>query len=137
MSGPPIKIDGLAEFQKALRQMDADLPKQLRLILNQASDIVIDWAVPKIPRKTGRAAGSVKARSSQRESRVAMGGRRAPYMPWLDFGGKAGPGKTIERPFLSKGRYLYAGLYANAEDVQKVMERGLAELAASAGLEVS
>lgn len=137
MTSPPIKIEGLAEFQKALRQMDADLPKQLRVILNQASKIVIDWAVPKIPRKTGRAASSVKPRSSQRESRVAMGGRRAPYMPWLDFGGKAGPGKTIERPFLSKGRYLYAGLYANTEDVQKVMERGLAELASSAGLEMS
>lgn len=137
MSGPMIKVDGLKEFQKALRQMDADLPKQIRIILNQATSVVIDWAVPRIPRRTGRAAGSVKARSSQREARVAMGGNRAPYMPWLDFGGKVGKNRSVERPFLRKGRYLYAGLAANEDDVTKIMSEGLAALAAGAGVEVS
>jgi hypothetical protein len=138
MSGTPIiKIKGLAEFQKSLRQIDANLPKQLRIMLNQASTVVIRWAVPRIPTRTGRAAGSVKAKSSQRESRVSMGGRRAPYMPWLDFGGKVGPNRSVERPFLVRGRYLYAGLEANAEDVQKIIEEGLAALATGAGLEVS
>lgn len=138
MSGTPIiRVEGLKEFQAALRAMDRDLPKQLRIMLNRAATVVIDWAVPRIPKRTGRAAGSVKARSSQRESRVAIGGRRAPYMPWLDFGGAVGPGRSVQRPFRKKGRYLYAGLEANAEDVTKIMERGLAELAAGAGLEVS
>lgn len=137
MSTPRITVTGLADFQRSLRQMDADLPKQLRVMLNEAATVVIDWAVPRVPRRTGAAAGSIKARSSQRESRVAMGGRRAPYMPWLDFGGKVGPNRSVERPFLKNGRYLYAGLEANADDVQKIMERGLAQLAASAGLDVS
>jgi hypothetical protein len=132
-----ITIRGIADLQRALRQMDADLPKQLRVILNQATDVVIDWAVPRIPRRTGRAAGSVKAKSSQREARVSMGGRRAPYMPWLDFGGKVGRNRSVERPFLKRGRYLYAGLEANGEDVQRIMAEGLAALAQSSGLEVS
>ncbi len=133
----PLKIDGIREFQKALRAVDRELPKALRLTLNEAATVVIDWAVPRIPRRTGRAAASVKAKSSQRESRVAIGGRRAPWMPWLDFGGEGKrPGRPSARPFIKKGRYLYAGLDATHDEVQKIMERGLDELARRAGLEV-
>lgn len=138
MSGDAIRIDGLKEFQRALKTMDDQLPKQIRVILNRATQVVIDWAVPRIPKKTGRAAASVKARSSQREARVAMGGRRAPYMPWLDFGGQGrNPGKPAPRPFIRKGRYLYAGLDAKHDDVTEIMTKGLAELAESAGLEMT
>lgn len=132
----PIRVDGLREFQRSLRQMDADLPKQLRVILNQAAQVVVDYAVPRIPRATGAAAGSVKVRSSQRESRVAMGGRRAPYMPWLDFGGRTGPGRSVNRPFMREGRYLYVGLRVKRDEVTELMESGLRALGAGAGLEV-
>jgi hypothetical protein len=118
--------------------MDSDLPKALRLVLNEAVTTVIDWATPRIPRRTGRAAASVKARSSQRAARVAIGGKRAPYMPWLDFGGEGkAKGRPAARPFIKKGRYLYAGLDATHDEVTKIMERGLTELARRAGLEVS
>ncbi len=138
MSGTPmIKVDGLAEFQKSLRGIDRDLPKQLRVILNQAVTVVIDWAVPRIPRRTGRAASSVKAKSGQREARASMGGTKAPWMPWLDFGGRVGKDKSVERPFRREGRYLYPGLKSTHEDVTKIMEKGMAELAAGAGLEVT
>jgi hypothetical protein len=66
-----------------------------------------------------------------------MGGRRAPYMPWLDFGGAVGPARSVTRPFIRRGRYLYAGLEAKHEDVTKIMSEGLAELAAGAGMDVS
>jgi hypothetical protein len=137
MSGAPIRIEGIKEFQKSLRAVDRDMPKRLRLVLNDAAAVVIDWAVPRVPRVTGRAVASVKAKSSQRESRVAIGGRRAPYMPWLDFGGEGKvKGRPGPRPFIKKGRYLYAGLDATHDDVQKIMEKGIAELARDAGLEV-
>lgn len=137
MSGEPIRIEGIREFQKALREIDRDLPKQMRVIFNEATGVVIDWAVPRIPKRSGRAAGSVKARSSQRDARVAIGGRRAPYMPWLDFGGEGKrPGRPSARPFRRKGRYLYAGLDATRDDVQRIMVEGLAALAAGAGLEM-
>lgn len=132
----PIKIDGLKEFQRALRDMDRDLPKQLRVILNDAVGLVIDWARPRVPSRTGRARASIKARSSQREARAAIGGRKAPYMPWLDFGGEGKrPGRPSARPFIKRGRYLYAGLDAKRDDVTDVMSRGMTVLAESAGLE--
>lgn len=137
MSGEPVRIQGLKEFQKALREMDRDLPKQIRVILNLATGVVIDWARPRIPSDTGAAAASVKARSSQREARVAIGGSRAPYMPWLDFGGEGRrPGRPAARPFIRQGRYLYAGLDATRDEVTKIMSDGLDELGRSAGLEM-
>lgn len=117
--------------------MDADLGKTVRVVLNGSAQLVVDRAVPKIPRRTGTAAGSLKARSSQREARIAAGGRRAPHYPWLDFGGRVGPNKSVERPFLTIGRYIYPTVRDHRGDIQDTMATGLSDLAARAGLQVS
>lgn len=135
-SGSRIEISGIKEFQRALRKMDADLPKQLRIALNQASQLVIDKARPGIPRRTGAAANSLKVRSSQREARIAAGGRKAPYYPWLDFGGKVGRGKSVERAFFKEGRYIYPALRKNREEITRVMMTAITDLAQGAGLDV-
>jgi hypothetical protein len=133
-----IEISGLREFQRSLRQMNANLPKQIRLIFNKALDLVVDYARPRFPRKTGRAAGSLKTRSSQREARVALGGARAPYAPWLDFGGQGRvKGRPPHRPFIKGGRYVYRGLEVNRGKITDVMSEGLTELARGAGVEVT
>lgn len=132
-----IEIRGIKEFQASLRKMDADLPKQLRIALNGASDLVISKARPGIPRRTGAAAASLKARSSQREARIAAGGRKAPYYPWLDFGGHVGRGGSVDRPFFKEGRYIYPALRKNREQITKVMATAIADLARGAGLDVS
>lgn len=133
-----IEVTGLREFQRALRSMDADLPKQLRLALNQASTLVIDYAAPRFPHKSGRAAASLKARSSQREARVALGGRRAPYAPWLDFGGQGRvKGRPAPREFIRTGRYVYKGLEVRRPEITETMSSALADLARAAGLEVT
>jgi hypothetical protein len=133
-----IRIDGLRQFQKAVRDADAALPKQIRLILNEAAQEVIDYAKPRVPRRTGKAAASIKARSSQRAVRIAVGGTKAPYYPWLDFGGE---GKRHHKPppreFIKAGRYLYPGLAARRDEVTAIMARGMTELAKSAGLDVT
>lgn len=132
-----IEIHGLREFQASLRRMDATLPKRLRIALNQASQVVVDDARPLVPRRSGAAAGSLKVRSSQREARVAAGGRKAPYYAWLDFGGRVGRRRSVARPFYKEGRYIYPSLSQNRDEIQRVMGRALAELAESAGLEVT
>lgn len=133
-----IQVAGLRDFQRQLKAMDAGLPKQLRLALNEASNEVIDYAQPRIPRRSGAAAGSLKARSSQREARVGVGGRRAPYYPWLDFGGEGRvKGRPAARPFIRSGRYVYKGLEVRRDRITEIMSQALTQLARDAGLEVS
>ena len=132
-----IQVTGLREFQAQLKAMDAGLPKQLRLALNEAAGVVIDYAQPRIPERTGRAAASLKARSSQREARIAVGGNRAPYYPWLDFGGEGRKrGRPAKREFIKSGRYVYKGLEVKRDRVTEIMSEALTKLARDAGLEV-
>lgn len=133
----PIRIEGLAQFSRALRKLDADAPKGLRLAFNEAADVVIAHVRPKIPKRTGRAARSLKAKSTRTQARVAVGGPSAPYFPWLDFGGRVGRRKRTVRPFIKEGRYLFPGLHESHDEVQKVLERALAGVVRSAGLEES
>lgn len=136
MSRQPIKVVGLKEFRKGLKGMDAGLPKTVRLTFNQVAEVLVDETRPKIPRRTGRAAASLKAQSTQTAARVSMGGNRAPYMPWLDFGGKTGPKKSVVRPFIRSGRYFFPTLDENRDTVQDLMLSGLTQLAESNGIEV-
>jgi len=138
MSVPePIKIAGLREFQRALKTMDGESQKQLRVVLNTAADTVAAGAARRVPRRTGKAAASLRAMSSQREARVMGGSKKAPYYGWLDFGGRIGRDKSQRRPFVSGGRYMYPTYSANRDSIYKALQQGLAQLARTSGLEVS
>lgn len=132
-----VEVTGLRELRAQLKAMDAGLPKMIRVALNQASELVISYARPKIPRRSGRAAGSLKVRSNQQTARIAAGGQRAPHYPWLDFGGRVGRGKSVSRPFYTEGRYIYPGLRANRQEITEKMSTALTALAHDAGLEVT
>ena len=133
-----IKIDGLREFQKAIRALDPDLPKLLRVTFNAAMGLVIDYASGHMPRRSGRMINSLKPRSQQRTARIAMGGARAPYAPWVDFGGQGRrKGRPPARPFVKGGRYVYKGLAVKHEAITEVMAKGLADIARQAGLDVT
>lgn len=134
-----VSITGLSEFRAALKAMDRDLPKALRLAFNTAAEIVVADARPRVPSRSGKARGSVKARSTQAYSRVSGGGSRAPYYPWLDFGGTIEPrrGQFIRRPFLKKeGRYIYAAYFSNRDRYGTVLQDALVKVAEQAGIEV-
>ncbi|WP_018214736.1 hypothetical protein [Salinispora vitiensis] len=133
---PKIAVLGLRDFSRKLRQVDGEAVKQLRIVFNEAAGLVVADARPKIPRRSGRAAGSLKMRSSRTAVRIAMGGKRAPYLPWLDFGGRVGRNRSVARPFLRDGRYLYKSFRDRRPDVQDAMESGVRRIARAAGLEV-
>lgn len=135
----PIKITGLAEFSRNLRKLDSDLPKGLRLASNQAGKLIVDWAVPRVPIGPGRgghAASSIKTKSTRTEARVSGGGKRYPYYPWLDFGGRVGRRRSVKRPFMRSGRYIYEGYAQRYEDVQAALLKALLDVARDAGVEV-
>jgi hypothetical protein len=78
----------------------------------------------------------MKVRSSQTAVRVAVGGTKAPYYPWLDFGGKVGRNDSTVRRFYSDGRYLYPSLREVRGELEGVLLRSLTDVARRAGLDV-
>lgn len=136
MSGMTIKVVGLTDFRKGLKGIDANLPKKMRLVNNRVAKILVDTTRPRIPQVTGAAAASLKPQSTQSEARISAGGPKAPYYPWLDFGGKTGINKSVVRPFYSDGRYIFPTLGDIRGDIQNAMLEGMAELASESGIEV-
>jgi len=133
----PIKIDGLQQFSRDLRKLGADLPKALRLAGNEGAQLVVDWARPRVPGRSGAARRSIVARSTRTESRVIGGSTRVPYYPWLDFGGRVGPGRSVKRTFMSGGRFIYPGYAARRDEVEATLVTALLNAAQAADLDVT
>jgi hypothetical protein len=133
---PKVSIKGLSEFSRGLRKIDSEAPKQLRVALNAGSSLLIDRTRPTIPTRSGAARASLKARSTRTSVRIAVGGKKAPYYPWLDFGGKTGRNKSVDRPFYSGGRYLYVTLGKIRPQIMKALDEAIRDVARNAGLDV-
>lgn len=132
-----IKVEGLNQVVRALKKFDADIPKALRVAFNNAADIVVSTAQPRVPTRSGRARASIKSRSIRTAVRVQEGGPKAPYMPWLDFGGRTGKKKSVVRPFMKEGRYVWWAFAQRKDDVMEAALKGITDAAESAGLDVT
>lgn len=133
-----VTITGLRELNAALRRVDSELPKGIRLALNAASEELVRQASAKVPKRSGRAAASYKTAATRTAARVRVGGARARYVPWLEFGGEGRrPGRPATRPFISEGRYLYPTLRKMRPDFERGLLEAISEVAATAGLDVS
>lgn len=131
-----VRIEGFRELRNALRALGRDAPKALRVAGNEAAQLVVDNARPRVPRRSGKAAGSIKAKSTQTATKIASGGRAAPYMPWLDYGGAVGRNDTARRPFVADGRYVYPAYRAVKDDFGRVLNAAVKRIADEAGLEL-
>jgi hypothetical protein len=78
----------------------------------------------------------LQAKSTRTSARVSVGGKKAPYYPWLDFGGKTGRKKSVIRPFYKEGRYLYPTLRKINPEIQAALAGALEQVARDAGLDV-
>lgn len=131
-----LEVKGIKELSRSLKKVDADAPKAMKGALNGVSTLIIGKAKPLIPKRSGRAAGSLRASSTRTEVKIRVGGSKAPYYPWLDFGGRTGIRGSVVRPFFKEGRYLYPTLSANSAEIAALLEGSLAEVIKSAGLDV-
>lgn len=132
-----VKIDGLADFNRNLRKLDTNAPKALRLALNDAAEVVVNYAKPRVPSRSGAARRTIKARSTRTLARVTAGGNKAPYYPWLDFGGRVGRKRSVYRVVRKHGRYLYQGYYATRDEFTSILERNLRRVVTESGLAVT
>lgn len=132
----PIKITGLAEFNRSLRKLSKDAPKALRLVGNEAAQFVVKGAQAEIPTLTGAASNSIRASSTRTSARVRAGGAKVPYYGFLDYGGSVGINDSVHREFIKTGRYLYPAFEGSRDQVQETLDKGLVEVAENAGLVV-
>jgi hypothetical protein len=129
-----IRIEGLADLQAALRQMDAGSARALQVVSDMSAGRVMDRARPRVPSRTGAARASLKVRSGAAEAMVVGGSRKAPYYGWLDFGGRLRRGQS--RPFVAGGRFIWPAYVSQRDQILEDMADALAALATDAGLKV-
>jgi len=129
-----ITVEGLRELRAALRKTDGDMHKMLRVAQNDAAQIVVNRAKPKVPARSGRARNSIRTASTQTATRVKAGSKRAPYYAWLDFGGRVGRKKSVKRPFLKSGRYIFPAYSETKDRVEDMLVKRLTDVCKEGGL---
>lgn len=133
-----IKITGLDEFTRAVDRLAADMPNVSETAALDAAELVADYARPRVPRRSGRAARTVHAVvAGEGRAEVQGGGSAAPYYPWLDFGGAVGRHGSVRRPYRPQGRYIFAGYEARQAAIEEAQSAALVDAAGRAGLGVS
>lgn len=133
MTSIDVKVDGLDRLRRNLRAAGQGLEKDLRRANLDAAQIVASEAQRRVPKRTGKTAGTVRALASQRDARVRAGGTRAPHYPWLEYGGKR-PRDRAGRPRVSGGRYLYPAIADVRDQVVDVHERAVRDILRRSGL---
>lgn len=126
-----IQLEGLAAFRRGLKQIDPQLQKDFRQEILPIARKVADDAASRVPSKSGRARGSIRAGVSGNNAYVQGGKSTVPYYGWLDFGGRTpisgrprsvGPWKgSGAGP--KRGRFIYPAI----DDNRGLIEREAAK----------
>lgn len=133
-----IYITGLTDLNKALREIDPALQKELRTAFRRIAQKVRDIARARMPVRSGRARTSVRAASTSKGAYVASGKASVPYVAWLDFGGALKPvgqrRNTQMRPVIRGGRYLYPAVAKFTPQAMREAVAAVEKAKARAGL---
>jgi hypothetical protein len=130
MPATDLRVDqaALKSLQQTLRKLEPETQKNLKRELKEVAQIVATGAKSKVPSRTGRAAGSIRAGSTLKGSYVQGGKASVPYYGWLDFGGRTptvgfirgGRGPWTKSGIVGKhGRFIYVALDENRDEITK------------------
>lgn len=126
MPGRPdlaVRVDGLADLRRSLRAIDRELPKELRVVIKGAAEVIAAEARVRAPKRTGKLAGSIKATTSGASGIVRS---RLPYANVQNWGGTIRPRGA---PTHIKGRHFVDGaLDAKREAAAQALARGMDDL---------
>lgn len=141
MTDERIDVVGLREVQRALRQLsdNGEWTKELRVTNKYAAESVAERARQLAPVSSGKLRRSIRAKATQKSASVAGGGARVPYFGWIDFGGTLrfrNSSRRLTRPYLKKGRILYAALAERNHAVVARYDRSVTDLLRRAGFSV-
>ena len=143
-----VEVRGIRELSSAFGRVDKGLRTEVKTRFRGIAEAVVRRARGKLPGGgSGDAAASIKARSSTRGASIAFGGSKAPYMPWLDFGGSTGRGHSpgaywsgaIKRDWMGvpvgEGRYVYPAISEEREDTARAVDEALKLVLRQGGFE--
>lgn len=138
MPSDGVYVTGLADVRRDLRKLgDAEQLSEVRDALKQGADIVASDARRRIPRRSGRAAESVRATAGGNKAYVQGGKSSVPYYGWLDFGSrhaKHGEPRSVG-PWAgtgagpAKGRFIYPAIDSRIEEVARYVGQAIDRVA--------
>lgn len=129
----PIRVSGV-DIERAMFQASAAVREAASEAAVEAAELVADKARGLVPRgPSGAARASLRAMGAK----VQGGGSRAPYFPFLDFGGRVGIKGSVRRRFIQGGRYIWPTLDAETERINDEMSRALVRAVEASGIEVN
>ena len=122
-----VRVEGLREVDKALRDMGDGIDKEFRGEAKGIADVVARDARGEVPKDSGAAASSIKAGATAKGAYVSGGKKSVPYYGWLDFGSRSplsgrprslGPWKGSGKG-PAKGRFIYPALDRNRATIER------------------
>jgi len=150
-----VRVEGLREFQTAIRQVSKDVAKQNRVQWKRIAEHVASVARGRMHfgSGSGGAATAVQGISSNAGAGIRFpaggpgsGGDALGYYPWLDFGGgpRAGRGVThstghgggARRAVIKEGRYVYPAITASWDYILEQAGDIVADVGHQEGFEV-
>lgn len=120
-----MEVEGLPELKASLQALKGKLPNVIIYALGEAAGVIISSARPTIPRRTGKAQASLRGEAHPKGVRIRGGGTDVPYYAWLEFGGNAGRGGSVQRALVPEGRYIMPAYQRNKEQVKRIMVTAL------------
>ena len=132
-----VRVEGLAQLRKRLAAVeDIEGRAELRAGLKDAADLVAADAKGRVPKRSGRAAASIRPGVSGNRAYVAGGRKTVPYYGWLDFGSRSpisgrarsvGPwAKTGQGP--GRGRFIYPAFDAKRAQVVGAVDDAMTDI---------
>jgi hypothetical protein len=108
----------LSELQTALRDVGDDIGDLVLSVLDEIAGEALADVRGRVPHRTGKARGAYQLRGHA----ITVAADDAPYVPWLEFGGRVGRKKSNLRAYVPAGRYLYPALGVHEKDIEKKID---------------
>lgn len=132
-----VKVDGLDQLRRQVRQINPDLGRELRATNKSVAEMVVQAALPNVPVRSGRLRRSVKATATQKAAYGKAGTpARVPYaaaIHWGEGAGNVGGGasrrnRNIQgRPFLwdAADRTINRAVAEYEDAIQDLLDRAV------------
>ena len=123
-----IQVTGLRELHRALKQMDAELPKELKGRMKAIADRVASIVRGRLPSVSGTMRRKTKAQANARGAGISW--RGVIYAAPVEFGGW-----PKGRPYVQAGRYIYPTVDAERSQIEDEVAAVMDHYLTRAGLQ--